>query len=88
MVGNGEITFAGYDIPHPLRDEMVIRIGVDGHENQETLARKALREAMTACATMFRSWRSEWSQSANPQTSVKPKVRRPIVRPLSNVKSV
>jgi DNA-directed RNA polymerase subunit L len=86
LVGNGEITYAGYDIPHPLRDEMVIRIGVDGQENQETVARKALRDAMTACATMFRSWRSEWSQSANPQASSKPKIRRQIVRPLPSVK--
>jgi len=91
LVGNGEITYAGYDIPHPLRDEVVIRIGVDIGENKETVARKALRDAMTACATMFRSWHSEWSQTANPvaksQTSAKPRITRQIVRPLSSVKS-
>jgi DNA-directed RNA polymerase subunit D len=90
LVGNGEITFAGFDIPHPLRDEMVIRIGVKGEENQESLARKALREAMTASATMFRSWRSEWSQTANPVSkpqSGKLPIRRSIVRPLAGVKA-
>ena len=64
LVGNGEITFAGYDVPHPLRDEMVIRIGVAGMEAPEKLARKALREAMVGCASMFRGWRSEWSAVA------------------------
>jgi DNA-directed RNA polymerase subunit D len=68
LVGNGEITFAGYDVPHPLRDEMVIRIGVAGREVQEKVARAALRNAMTACAGMFRGWRQEWSAlAAGPQ---------------------
>lgn len=64
LVGNGEITYAGYDVPHPLRDEMIIRIGVAGMEGPEKLARKALREAMIACAAMFRGWRAEWSAIA------------------------
>ncbi len=63
-VGNGEITFAGYDVPHPLRDEMVIRIGVAGNDDQEKIARRFLKDAMTACATMFRAWRTQWSDVA------------------------
>jgi DNA-directed RNA polymerase subunit L/DNA-directed RNA polymerase alpha subunit len=58
-VGQGEITYAGYDIPHPLRDEMVIRIGsVDG---EEKTARDALRIAMISCGTMFETWRETWT---------------------------
>jgi DNA-directed RNA polymerase subunit L/DNA-directed RNA polymerase alpha subunit len=58
-VGKGEITFAGYDIPHSLRDEMVIRIGcMDG---EEKTARDALRIAMISCGTMFTNWREQWS---------------------------
>jgi DNA-directed RNA polymerase subunit L/DNA-directed RNA polymerase alpha subunit len=59
-VGNGEITFAGYDIPHPLRDEMVLRIGVADAQNAEAKARQVLREAMTACRDMFATWAEQW----------------------------
>ena len=56
--GEGDVTFAGYKVPHPLRDEMVLRIGVfDG--KQET-ARLAVAEAAQACADMFRSWAVQW----------------------------
>jgi DNA-directed RNA polymerase subunit L len=58
-VGQGEITYVGYEIPHPLRDEMVIRIGsVDG---EEKTARDALRIAMISCGTMFTNWREMWA---------------------------
>lgn len=60
-VGNGEITFAGYDIPHPLKDEMVFRIGLaDTTGGKEEIARAAFREAGMACATMFQQWREQW----------------------------
>ncbi len=65
MVGNGEITFAGYDIPHPLRDEMVLRIGVAG-DNPEAAARTALKKAMAACQAMFLTWRDQWSSLTMP----------------------
>ena len=85
LVGNGEIIYAGYDVPHPLRDEMVIRIGVE--DLKEATARKALRQAMTGCATMFESWLNELKSKFMPQGAVmpaattgKPVVRR-VVRP-------
>ena len=54
----GDITFAGYKVPHPLRDEMVLRIGAfDG--KQETV-RLAVAEAAQACADMFRTWAVQW----------------------------
>jgi DNA-directed RNA polymerase subunit L/DNA-directed RNA polymerase alpha subunit len=89
LVGNGEITFAGYDVPHPLRDEMVIRVGVAGNDDQEKIARKALKDAMTACATMFRAWRTQWSEvagGARPGTAAKPtgaKPKRSVLRPVA-----
>jgi len=64
LVGKGEITFAGYDVPHPLRDEMVIRIGCD--DGQEATARRAIISAMNACAQMFRSWHDEWLRNVKP----------------------
>jgi DNA-directed RNA polymerase subunit L len=60
LMDDGDITFVGYDIPHPLRDEMVIRIGVsETVDNDEATARNALQKAMTACQTMFQRWRNE-----------------------------
>jgi DNA-directed RNA polymerase subunit L len=63
-VGNGQITFAGYDIPHPLRDEMVLRIGVEGSENAEVMARRVVREAVQACYAMFQLWSQQWTRVA------------------------
>lgn len=57
-VGKGEATFAGYDVPHPLRDEMVIRIGVQ--DNNQATARKILRQAMVGCGSMFETWLNEF----------------------------
>lgn len=60
LIDGGEVSYAGYDIPHPLRDEMVIRVGVaDGNE---ATARKAIRAAMTACMGMFEAWAQQWDR--------------------------
>jgi DNA-directed RNA polymerase subunit L/DNA-directed RNA polymerase alpha subunit len=59
-VGKEDITFAGYDIPHPLRDEMVIRIGVK--DGKESTARDVIKKAMTACQGMFEMWRDQWAR--------------------------
>lgn len=60
LIDGGEITFAGYEIPHPLRDEMVIRLGVA--DGSEATARKAIRTAMTACMGMFETWAQQWAR--------------------------
>ena len=80
LVGT-EISFAGYDVPHPLRDEMLIRIGCE--DGSEATARRALGKAMNACAQMFRSWRDQWVGTVAPEAAVsQPKrVLRRIVRP-------
>lgn len=53
-----KITFAGYSVPHPLRDEMVLRIGVE--DGEEATARQALAEAAKGCVAMFQEMRSAW----------------------------
>jgi DNA-directed RNA polymerase subunit L len=55
-----EITYVGYKIPHPLRDEMVLRIGVE--DGQEVTARAALVKAAKGCAEMFHAWREDWTR--------------------------
>lgn len=60
LIDRGDITFVGYDIPHPLRDEMVIRIGV--RDGKEETARAALKVAARACQAMFEQWYAEWSR--------------------------
>lgn len=57
----GPIVFVGYDIPHPLRDEMVIRIGIN--DGKQETARTALREAMVACGSMFTELGTRWVQA-------------------------
>jgi len=53
-----KITYAGYSVPHPLRDEMIIRIGVE--DGEESTARSALAEAAKGCVEMFQKVRAEW----------------------------
>ena len=55
-----EITFVGYKVPHPLRDEMLLRVGVA--DGQETTARVMVAKAAKGCADMFRQWRENWTQ--------------------------
>jgi len=80
LVGNEVITFAGYDIPHPLRDELLIRIGCVGEKD----ARNALTQAMNACGQMFETWYNQWTANFNnkeapPSKSTKGTIRRPKV---------
>jgi len=52
------ITYAGYSVPHPLRDEMVLRIGVE--DGEESTARLAVAKAANGCVKMFREMRTAW----------------------------
>ena len=53
-----KITYAGYKVPHPLRDEMVLRIGVE--DGKEETARMAFAEAAKGCVDMFQKMRNAW----------------------------
>jgi DNA-directed RNA polymerase subunit L/DNA-directed RNA polymerase alpha subunit len=51
-----KITYAGYAVPHPLRDELVVRIGV----TSRALALKAFAQACRGCVKIFRDMRQAW----------------------------
>lgn len=55
--GEAEVSFAGYKVPHPLRDEMLLRIGVE-KDGQQVTARAAVSKAAKGCADMFSMWRA------------------------------
>ena len=57
LMDSGEISFAGYKVPHPLRDQMVLRIGVE-KDGQQVTARAAVAQAAKGCADMFGAWRA------------------------------
>jgi len=65
LMDTNEITYVGYKVPHPLRAEMVLRIGVDfpmdkARDGKQTVARAAISRAAAGCAMMFREWRQDW----------------------------
>jgi DNA-directed RNA polymerase subunit L len=73
----GDITYVGYKVPHPLRDEMVLRIAVEN--GSEATARLAIAEAAKAISDMFLEWSVDWQSSVQsagiktPNTSEPPK---------------
>jgi DNA-directed RNA polymerase subunit L/DNA-directed RNA polymerase alpha subunit len=86
--GTLKITYAGYSVPHPLRDEMILRIGVE--DGEESTARLALATAAKGCVEIFQNLRTAWRSVTGAPTlsSVGSKQirRRPNVAP--NVTSV
>jgi DNA-directed RNA polymerase subunit L len=60
------ITFAGYKVPHPLRDEMLLRIGVA--DGKEATARSAVAAASRACVAIWRQYRDAWVRATGQQT--------------------
>lgn len=84
------ITFVGYDIPHPLRDEMVLRIGLVKDAPQEA-AIEIVEEAMKACREMFVSYLAQWNTVSGSKKAVSApaasqtggiKLKRAIKRPV------
>ena len=59
---NPRISFAGYKIPHPLKDEMLLRIGVE--DGNEVTARTALAMSARGCKAMFQEWLHLWTGGA------------------------
>jgi DNA-directed RNA polymerase subunit L len=56
-----KVTYAGYAVPHPLRDEMVLRIGVE--DRSEQTARLAIATAAKGCVNMFKNLRAKWREA-------------------------
>lgn len=63
-IDSGEVSFIGYKIPHPLRDEMVLRLGIEKGDGKKETARAILARAAKGCADQFAAWRSAWSTVA------------------------
>lgn len=59
LIDSGEITYVGYKVPHPLKDEMVLRVGVE--DGKELTARTAVMKAARGLGAMFRNWATEWA---------------------------
>lgn len=78
LMDGTKVTYAGYKVPHPLRDEMVVRIGVAG---EAIAARQVLAEAAKGCVAMFTGWLDAWKVATGEVDSVAPLVsaRQPTV---------
>lgn len=79
---DSKITYVGYAVPHPLRDEMLLRIGVADGEKKTAL--EALANAAKGCVELFRQLRNAWRVAmgkpaigAAPLSTVKRTIRRP-----------
>jgi DNA-directed RNA polymerase subunit L/DNA-directed RNA polymerase alpha subunit len=59
LMDTEQISFVGYKVPHPLRDEMLLRVGVDS--GKDTDARAAVAKAARECAQMFSNWSASWA---------------------------
>ena len=59
LIDSGDITYVGYKVPHPLKDEMVLRVGVE--DGKELTARTAVMKAARGLSAMFRNWATEWA---------------------------
>jgi DNA-directed RNA polymerase subunit L len=53
------LSFAGYKIPHPLKDEMLLRIGVE--DGNELTGRAAIAASARGCKAMFQGWLRLWT---------------------------
>jgi DNA-directed RNA polymerase subunit L len=54
-----QISFVGCKVPHPLRDEMVLRVGVESGKDVD--ARAAVATACREAAQMFKNWAAMWA---------------------------
>ena len=63
LMDSGDITYVGYKVPHPLRDEMVLRVGVESGKDVD--ARVAVARAARECAQMFKNWSAQWAAVSN-----------------------
>jgi len=64
-----KITYAGYSVPHPLRDEILLRIGVE--DGEEGTARQAFAEAAKGCTGLFNQMWKAWQSATGGITETK-----------------
>ena len=65
LFGQNNVTYIGYNVPHPLRNDMVLRIGI--HEGDQANARKTIEQAAVGCVKMFTDWLADWQSAAGLQ---------------------
>lgn len=65
-----QITFVGYKVPHPLKDEVLLRVGVE--DGKELTARTAVAEAARGCLAMFKAWEQSWSSLGGSAAALTP----------------
>lgn len=75
---DSKVTYIGYAIPHPLRDEMLLRIGVS--DGEEKTARAAIALAAKGCADLFHQFRNAWRKAMGRNTIVPASTRKVIRR--------
>jgi DNA-directed RNA polymerase subunit L len=74
LMDGTKVTYTGYKVPHPLRDEMVLRIGVAG---EAIAARQVLAEAAKGCVAMFTGWLDAWKvATGEAATAARPTIVR------------
>ena len=61
MMNGTKVTYVGYAVPHPLRDEMVLRVGIAG--GLEIDAYRVVAEACRGCAALFAGWLEDWAKT-------------------------
>ena len=70
LLDAGEITFIAYKVPHPLKDEMLLRVGVD--DGKESSARVAIVKAIRSLSDMFKGWGSSWAANGGGTSAAPP----------------
>ena len=70
LFGQNNVTYIGYNVPHPLRNDMVLRIGI--HEGDQANARITIELAAKGCVKMFTDWLADWQKTAGMQIATKP----------------
>jgi len=68
LIDTDEITFVAYKVPHPLKDEMLLRIGVE--DGKEVTARNAIVKAARALGQMFKGWGLSWASQTGTASPV------------------
>ena len=58
------VTFVGYKVPHPLRDEMLLRIAVK--DNDINTAIQCVGKACRGCTGLFLKMKEAWARAMNP----------------------
>lgn len=71
-MGQDKLSYVGYKVPHPLRHEMVLRIGVE--DGNQLSARRLIAMAAKACADMYAGWATQWQSNGliTPNTTSAP----------------